>query len=386
MGAATLTAARGEVPDVGRRAEAGAAGLEGTAEALGDLLAFIDAHDGIEMSKRGVSVAREMREDFYGRVHEAQFALTREVLGDGTLDRAVMAARGCRRSVERMTRGTGLARFCLGDRVERFLDDPLASIAESALGPIVDALAVGVGAPATATSRRESAVAVAEAASRDAAGRLANQAEQLIRCAYEGWAYYGIVAHLDPIRFYGVMSSDTVEVHPVETDRIDAGWQCPSPERRMPEAVFETRDGRVFAMKSEAARELDFYGIRIVRRRDQSASGNTAGLVCHRALLLYRLPYVQSVAVTTDREKLRITPTDMTVEVLRPDEMSVPAYVSAFVARCNAVPSRRPRQVITFDDGGGFPDGMLEDETVAPIERTVAGYDDAKLESIAGKL
>ena len=130
--------------------------------------------------------------------------------------------------------------------------------------------------------------------------------------------------------------------------------------------MFETKDGRVFAMKNEAARELDYYGVKIERRRDSSAGGNTAGLVGHRVLLLYRLDAVEDVAVTVDRQKRVQTPIDLLVEVLEPNDMGYPAYVSRF-----------------FDESGEFPAGLLEDDSVAPIERRTVGFDEGKLADIA---
>ncbi|MEG0462228.1 hypothetical protein, partial [Gordonibacter sp.] len=203
--------------------------------------------------------------------------------------------------------------------------------------------------------------------------------ESLVRAAYEAWAYYGIVVALEPVKFYRVFSPDTVEVAALETDEITVGTQVTSPERRIPEAVFETRDGSLFAMKSEAARELE-------RRRDLSAGGNTAGLLAHRVLLLYRLADLENVGVVADRERLHLVPNDLLCEVLLPREMECPAYVSAFVERACAVRSRRPVQVLTRDDQGAFPEGMLEDEAVVPIERSVIGFDEAALARIAALL
>ena len=139
-------------------------------------------------------------------------------------------------------------------------------------------------------------------------------------------------------------------------------------------------------MKNEAARELDYYGLKIERRRVSSAGGNTAGLVGHRVLMLYRLGSVDEVDAVADRDRMRQTPSDLLVEVLAPRDMETPAYVSLFAARINAARSRRPVQVVTYDEAGKFPAGMEEDPDIAPVRRRVVGFDEGVLTEIAAEL
>ena len=179
-----------------------------------------------------------------------------------------------------------------------------------------------------------------------------------------------MVARLSPVRFHAVFTPDMKEVRTVPTKSVQVGTQPSSPTLRLPEAAFQTADGRFFAMKSESAHELDFYGFKNKRRRDSSSGGNTAGLVTHRVLLLWELPSLSAVGFVADRDKSLLTPPDLTVEVLEPAEMSTPAYVSAFVSRINAVRSRRAVQVLALEGAGAeaaFPEGMLDDPTVAPV-------------------
>ncbi len=106
----------------------------------------------------------------------------------------------------------------------------------------------------------------------------------------------------------------------------------------------------------------------------------------HRVLLLYRLESVDDVGLICDRDHLLQLPSDLFCEVLAPRDLSTPAYVGTFVERINAVRSRRPVQVVTFDGEGDFPEGMLGDPTVAPVVRRVAGFDESVLENIAHEL
>ena len=106
----------------------------------------------------------------------------------------------------------------------------------------------------------------------------------------------------------------------------------------------------------------------------------------HRVLLLYRLESVGDVGLICDRDQLLPLPSDLFCEVLAPRDLSTPAYVGTFVERINAVRSRRPVQVVTFDGEGDFPEGMLDDPTVAPVVRRVAGLDEGVLADIAHEL
>ena len=148
----------------------------------------------------------------------------------------------------------------LAAKLESFLSNPQAALAAPAFSPVLDALS---GRLTEAEAEQEAARA------------LARSCESLVRNAYEAWAYYGVIAELRPRRFWAVASFDGDDVRAVETDEVVAGWQAASPDRRVPEAVFQTEDGRLFAMKSEAARELDYYGFAATRGRDTSAGGNT---------------------------------------------------------------------------------------------------------------
>lgn len=327
--------------------------------AMTDLRAFVTSHEAVRVGAKSLSVPPELRDEFYGLVSCVQAALTEAVLGERMeqAHRVAALCEGVRRSI---VDGSALRAFGLGASLEGFLADPAEALARPAFSLVLDNL------------QGRTTDEAMEAAAR----RLIEDAfAALTRSAYEGWVYYGVVAALRPRRFWRVDSPDTVEMYPVETDEVHVGYQVTSPERRMPEAVFETADGRIFAMKSEAARELDYYGVKIERRRDSSAGGNTAGLLGHRVLLLHALDSVGSVQATVDRQKARQMPCELMVEVLCPRDMETPAYVSAFVERINAVRSRRPVQVVTFGEEGQFPEGMLDDPSVAPVCRRVAGCD-----------
>lgn len=339
-------------------------------DAYDDLRAFALERNGVVVAPKSLTVPADVRSAFYERVEDAQRSLARQALG-GRIEEAAHVAERCRAMRQRLLDATGLVAFHLAPTLEAFMTDAEGAVSKPAFSAVLDGLQSGRGADEVFEAARLP---------------LEESCASLVRNAYEAWAYYGVVMALEPVRFWAVESPDAYEVHAVRADEVTAACQTPSPERRIPEAVFETRDGRVFAMKSEAARELDYYGLKIERRRDSSAGGNTAGLIGHRVLMLYRLGAADEVEAVADRDKMRQTPSDLMCEVLAPRDMATPAHVSLFAARINAARSRRPVQVITYDEAGEFPAGMEDDPGVAPVKRHVVGFDEDALARIASEL
>lgn len=378
-----------------------------------ELESYVRAAEGLRVTRTSLSVPRAARPEFYGRVERVQRALADEVLGgeggafgcmereaagvfdgvpaggrphaqagvDGSCDRVrvgagdlVRVAGACAQVCQALCEQAGLAQFKLASMLEALMADPAREAARPLFSCVLDALQQELGAD--------------ELKAR-AARVLIPHAELLWRNTYEAWAYYGVVARLEPVRFHAVFTPDMRQVRTVPTERVEVAVQASSPTLRLPEAVFETAGGRVFAMKSEAAHELDFYGFKNKRRRDSSSGGNTADLVTHRVLLLWELPGVDAVDFVADRDKSRVTPPALTVEVLMPADLATPAYASAFVERINAVRSRRPVQVVA-PFGAVLPDGMADDPTVAPVRLHLPGegarFSPALLDDIASVL
>ena len=123
--------------------------------------------------------------------------------------------------------------------------------------------------------------------------------------------------------------------------------------------------------------------MRITRRRDFSCGGNTIDQIAHRVLLLYRLESLEKIPLLANRDKLYLLPSDLMCEFLLPQEMEQPHLVSLFVDRIKTVRSRRPVQVLTWDEKGTFPVEMSEDITVPSVQRRVIRLDEENLKEIA---
>lgn len=339
-------------------------------EAFDALEEYVSEHLDIQVTSQSLAIPEPLRAVFYQKLSRTQALLGREVLGDSSA--ALFEVASLCGSVKRhLVETSDLVDFRLASAVEALVADPHEALVKPLFGLILDVL--------QKRSTRENLPAIARPA-------LLEHSRQLFRNAYEAWAYYGIVAALRPTRFYEVFSPDTLKAYAISSGHITVGSQITSPERRIPEAVFETADGQLFAMKSEVARELDFYGTKITRRRDFSAGGNTIDLIAHRVLLLYRIPDINSIPIIADRDTQLILRSDLMCEVLYPQEMEQPSYVSRFVDRINTMRSKLPVQVICFDDTGRFPEGMLEDERVQAIEQRIVGFSEESLRDIAGLL
>lgn len=321
----------------------------------------------ITLTRQSLSVPEKRRKSFYMLVSKAQKALASHSLGN-TISQGKELATHCAQMREKLILQTNLKEFRLASAIENFIEDPEATMAKLAFGIVLDGMQQGL----TLEQMEEQSDRQIPPFCRD-----------LFRNAYEAWLYYGVVAALEPKHFYGVYSSDTLEVQAVPTESITVGDQITSPERRIPEAIFVTKDERIFAMKSEVARELDYYGMRITRRRDFSCGGNTIDQIAHRVLLLYRLESLEKIPLLANRDKLYLLPSDLMCEFLLPQEIEQSHLVSLFVDRIKTVRSRHPVQVLTWDEKGTFPVEMSEDITVPSVQRRVIRLDEENLKEIA---
>lgn len=338
--------------------------------ALAALRRWAAETEGVRISPDALSVARPVREAFYARVDEAAELLVTAVLGDELLARAERLACALAEVRAEVERRSGLGRFGMPARLEAFAAHPVAALAEP-LSPIV----LDVVSGRRALWEVDGAVRA----------QLERSAAVLLRSAYEAWAYLGVVAALNPVKFWAVASADGRDLHPVPTDEVSMGWQVPSRELRHPEAVFQTADGRTFAMKCEAAREIDYYSALTPPARDTSAGGSTENLLGHRVLLLYGLDGPEAVCPIVDRGAKRQVPADLACTVLAPREMTTPGLLGTFIERLRTLRTRGPVQVLAFEEGAAFPAEMAADAAVPAVQVSSVGLDRAGLSEVADR-
>lgn len=335
--------------------------------ALHAVRAMIDESDEIVCTPERLAIPLSSREGFYRLVSEIQEGLVEEAIGADLARSEALAAR-CRAVKERIEGASGLSELALPAAVGRYIEDPRRALGKTLFCCVMDCLQAGEDE---------------RALHRSACDALDRAHASLERYAYEFWTYFGIVAALDPVRFWLVESPDTVQTFATPAERVVVGHQVTSPERRIPDAVFETRSGQLFAFKNEPARELDFYGLRIRRRRDMSLGGNSADQLAHRVLMLYEVESIASIPLLADRDKLMVRPVDLMVEVLSKKEMAEPSFASHVASRYRSVPSRRPVCVVTLEEGASFPAGFEADPTLPACDLVFAGSDERRLEDIA---
>lgn len=347
-------------------AESGA----GFREGFGRLKEYVKACGDIRIGRQSLSIPAHRREHFYRLEEDCRSALALSVLGDYGR-KALKLAKRCRDTKARLISRTNLKEFCLASTLENFLKEPELTMAKPAFDIVVDGLSQDLDFHEMEERAKRYVVPFCK---------------DLLRNAYEAWLYYGVVEAMEPVRFYGVYSPDTVEMQVVDTDTITVGFQAASPGRRMPEAIFTTGKGRAFAIKSEVAEELDFYGVKPSGCRDFSAGGNTVDQIAHRVLLVYGLESARKAPLLADREKPFLLPSDLMCEFLLPGEMERPLAAALFARRIRAVRSRRPVQVLTYDGTGEFPEGFTDDPMIPPVERRIVGENAERLREIAGIL
>lgn len=334
---------------------------------------FVEGCGDIKVTSERLSVPGDRKEEFYHLVEEVQKALGMQVLGEYQEMGSALASRFAQMR-QQMAAGANLKEFTVARAIENLLEDPKMGMAKPAFWIVLDGL-----------QQELSVEAMEDRAKRE----VVPFCKDLLRGLYESWLYYSIVAALKPVRFYGVDLQDKDAMRAVQVQRVAAGFQEASRDKRMPEAVFITEDDRVFAMKSEIADELQFYVEKPGRGRNFFAGGDAADRVAHRALLLYRLGSLDRIPLLADREKRYFLPADLMCEFLLPQEMERPVLLAGFEKRVRTARSRRPVQVLTWDESGSFPDGFLKDSSggcQVLVERTVVGMDAGKLPKIAAVL
>lgn len=330
------------------------------------------AHDNphISLTSMSLSVPIEYRADFYHLVSNVQVDATQDLLIDRWDDLLYLRDR-CAEVKNTLVSSTNITSFNLAPALEHFVADPQGALMKPAFSVVLEGLQEGSDAVHLEPKLAEV---------------IGNYADSLQRNAYEAWIYYSAIANLEPVKFYEVFSPDTITVHLEDAREITVGSQITSPERRLPEAVFETRDGSIYAMKSEVAHELDYYGAKITRRRDHSSGGNTVGQIAHRVLLLYRFSQLEDVSLLVDRDKSFVLQTDLMIEVLSSRESSHSGFMSWFVNRIRDIRSKNPLQIVCFDEAGTLLAAMGKDDTLPRMDVWEVGYSTSKLPEITKAL
>ena len=331
---------------------------------------FVQENADIRMTPQSLRIPKALREAFYTRVDRVIEALADELAGDRLKEANALALR-IEEIRRRMYERSNLKHYRLPASLENLIDAPEQAVSRPLFELVLDAMQNGRSAEEL----------------EDRAGQvLFPFLKDLQRCAYEAWAYLSVIEAWKPVRFYGIVTTNFSKLTVSEADEVTMGYQLSSPDKRLPEAVFETEDGKCIAVKHETGLELDYYGEKVSREKGYSSGGNTVNELAHRVLLAYRLPGPNAVRLIADAEKNFVLPTDLTCTFLLPSEMENDYLFSSFVRHIRTVRSLRPVQLLSFDANGAFPQDRIDDPRVPQWERTVTGYHADKLEQVANKI
>ncbi len=339
-------------------------------EEFNGLTAYVREHGDIRITPQSLRIPKHLRESFYARVDASVDALA-SALADSRLREARETAERIEEVRRRIYAASNLRRYRLPTSVENLIANPEQAVSGPLFEQVMDALQKGLSFEETEDR---------------AAQLLVPFLKDLQRCAYEAWVYLSLIEAWHPVRFYGIVTRDFRELTVSETDEVIMGYQFSSPDKRLPETVFETADGQTVAVKHETGLELDYYGEKVTREKGYSSGGNTVNEMSHRVLLAYRFPNPGALGLTADAERNFVRPTDLTVSILLPSEMENEYLFSSFVRHIRTVRSLRPVQLVTFDGSGAFPRELAAAPQIPRWERTAVGYDSEQLCQIAGKL
>ena len=339
-------------------------------EAFQSLTAYVGESETIRISPTSLRIPRAEREDFYALVDEVVARLVSELAGERLRETEDLAKQieGIR---QRIYIASNLKAWHLPASIENLIHAPERAASGPLFDLVLDALQNGRSCEEL----------------EDRGGQiLFPYLNDLQRCTYEAWAYLSIVEAWRPVRFFGVITADFKTLELSETDEVTMGYQQSSPDKRLPETVFETADGKTLAIKTETGLEMDYYGEKVSREKGYSSGGNTVNEMAHRVLLAYRFPNPQAVGFLADAEKTFVRPTDLTCTFLLPSEMENEYLYSSVIRHLNTIRSLQPVQILTFDQNGVFPDVAIPGLSLPRCERTAVGYDREQLKRIADRL
>ena len=324
----------------------------------------------IRMTPQSLRIPKAEREAFYARVDTVIQKLAEALAGRRMTELNDLASQ-IEAVRQKIYANSNLKRYRLPVSLENLIAEPKEAISRPLFDLVLDTLQNGRN-PETMEDR---------------AGQLiAPFLKDLQRCAYEIWAYLSVIEAWKPVRFYGIVTTDFRKLIVTSADEVTVGYQRDSQDKRLPEAVFETVDGRTIAVKMETGLELDYYGEKVSRDKGYSSGGNTVNEVAHRVLLAYQFPNPQEVGLLADAEENYVRPTGLTCTFLLPSEMENEYLFSSFVRHMRIVRSLKPVQLLSFDDTGMFPAEWAADPRVPKWERTTVRNDSEQLKQIASKL
>ena len=339
-------------------------------EAYASLTEFVRQCPEIRITPQSMRIPKPLRDDFYGHIDRVTERLASQLAGD-RLEKIKALADRVEITRRQIYAESNLKRYRLPSSIENLIGTPDQAASRPLFELVMDSLQ---------NTRKE-----AELTDR-AVQLLIPFLKDLQRGAYEAWAYLNIIAAWHPVRFFGIITTDFARLTVTETDEVTMGHQVSSPDKRLPETVFETADGKTIAVKCEVGLELDYYGEKVSREKGYSSGGDTVDELAHRVLLAYRFPSPQELSLTADAERQFVKPTDLTCTFLLPSEMENDYLFSSFVRHIRSVRSLRPVQVLSFDENGAFPTEWISDPRIPKWERT-AIYDDPEvLKTIAEKV
>jgi hypothetical protein len=137
---------------------------------------------------------------------------------------------------------------------------------------------------------------------------------------FETWLAYALIDSLDPVEFREAVLSLNEELMPIPADNVYLGYQLSVKDLHLPEALFRTKSGAVYAYKFEKLDELFRYGVPALKN-ENSAMGTSESQLCHRIFLLYRIDDFDRVPILSNRaEGFALTPSLM-VECLDPQSL-----------------------------------------------------------------
>ena len=325
-------------------------------------------HPEIVVGKTEVSIARELRDEFYRRLEQLRLAFVEEHYSSLPAD-VESLSRHYVAGEKEITERLGL------DRIEMPMD--LYSLVHQPKEGMMRVLY-------NRTFDLVQGKTTVDAFEAQAAGDLNAMAGELFRLGYEHWAALTLIKLLEPDEAYRVDLDEDYKPCLGELKSIAFGRQAHHPTIRIPEFVLHSRRlSRYVAVKMVLANEIESlvpqYRPPV---RPKKKTGDTSLALDSRVMLLSFMESAKDIPVIAEIYDLKLTNPDWMMECISGRELRQPGAIDPVMRHLEALrPKRGTCLVLADGETDSLPAGIPEN--LRPVS---AGFDEARLRAVVDSL
>jgi hypothetical protein len=260
---------------------------------------FIAARPEIKLEPTGVSIPREVRDEFYVRFDAVRRAFVDHCYSSLPPDIDALSERYVRLEKE-ICDALKIEAISMPVDLQTFLRNPREGLMRALYSPLFDLLQGKIDGEAfEAKAEQEIKTAAAE----------------LLRLGYERWVALSIVKLLDPDEAFAVALNEEDKAVAEELNTIAFGRQAHHVTLRVPEFVLHSRAlGKYVAVKLQLTAEIATYSPSQPSPPKRYRTGDTSAALDSRVMLLSVIPGLNDIPVTANLANQKVSPPDVAIE------------------------------------------------------------------------